>query len=679
MSDPTTTTTRPGPDGGSDDGAGRLLLEGRLDALREEVTTVRRVQFKRLLGECERYRSMELPTEHPSASITYFGPAAANLALAYRLTGQQHFLTELERWLESPLGFPHWGKANMPDHDLDAGWILHGLSLALSWAGDALPEETRERLEAKLLLQGRRLYDFAVESEGGWWSSSYWQNHNWICYAGLATAGYVLAPRHPEAKAWTERAKENFTEVLGLLPEDGSNNEGVVYWRYGVPWIVSYLDVLEAAEGIDLFEGSDYLRHTFYYRLYQAAPDLERIINHGDCHDRRSGHSVSMYYKLASKYRLGHAQWLADRVSERFYWREAYESGVKPGVRPEAYQELLWYDPSVEPEPVDTLPTSRFFADLGLVVGRTSWDDDAVMVSFKASPGGGHKAWESSHRLDRERGWRTLNAGHHQPDAGTFTLLGHDAYLAIDEGYSNRKRHGHQNGILVDGQGFANEDRYHVYEDLAEHHVARITETVLEAGWTCASSETGAMYADELGVRRVDRHLALSPRGTLLVVDHLESETPRTWSWLLHADHPFDVADGTALTEAAPGRLRVSGPAPGDATWSTRPTEVFANPTASTPSLAVQSVQHTLVRETGPTTRAVLVSVLEPLAWHDDTPSSAHVREQDGTVVVGISRGGVVEELAVALEDGADAKAALAGECAAAGTRIAVGTSSLGG
>ncbi len=341
-----------------------LLIHDREDALRRELTGPRAAQFRRLLEECERYTTMALPQEHPLASITYFGPAAANLALAYRLTGQQHYLDELRRWLAPPLSFPHWGKANLPDHDLDAGWILHGFSLALSWAGDALSEAERTTLTDKLLLQGRRLYSFAVESEGNWWSSSYWQNHNWICYAGLATVGYALRETHPEALEWTERAKANFATVFDMLPEDGSNNEGVVYWRYGVPWLVSYLDMLKETEGIDWFSTSSYLRETFWYRLYQAAPDFERIIDHGDCHDRRSGHPVAMYYKLASEYRLPQAQWLARKVAEDFFWREAYESGVRPGVRAEAYQELLWYDPTVEEagrracRPAATSPTS---------------------------------------------------------------------------------------------------------------------------------------------------------------------------------------------------------------------------------------------------------------------------------------------------------------------------------
>ena len=103
-------------------------------------------------------------------------------------------------------------------------------------------------------------------------------------------------------------------------------------------------------------------------------------------------------------------------------------------------------------------------------------------MSFKAAPGGGHKAWRTSFELKRTTGATTLNAGHHHPDAGTFVLLGHGDYLAIDEGYSNNKRHGHHNGILVDGHGYANEDRYHVYQDLPEQHTARIRSTLLELG-----------------------------------------------------------------------------------------------------------------------------------------------------------------------------------------------------
>ena len=328
-----------------------LLHDGRLERLREEVDGVRAPQFRRLLEECDRYRTVPLPTEHPSSSITYFGPAAANLALAFRITGHQRYLDELRRWLAAPVAFPHWGKAHMPDHDLDAGWLLHGLGLAYSWLGDALPDDERTALADKLELQGRRLYDFADETEGDWWSSAYWQNHNWICWTGLATAGYVLADVAPETREWTKRAKTNFREVFRLLPEDGSDSEGVVYWRYGVPWLAIYIDVVEPAEGIDLFPESDYLRDTFWFACTRRRPTSSGSSTTATATTGAAATASPCTTGWPPKYRLGEAQWLADQVRERLYWREAYESGVRPGVLPEAYQELLWYDPSVVPQP----------------------------------------------------------------------------------------------------------------------------------------------------------------------------------------------------------------------------------------------------------------------------------------------------------------------------------------
>jgi hypothetical protein len=155
-----------------------LLLDGRIDALRNELLTTRAAQWRRLYEQCDWYRNQTPPAEHPTASITYFGPAAANLALAYRLTGQRGYLDEAWRWISVCCSYEHWGKAKLPDHDLDAGWLLHGLSLAYSWLGDDLEPDRAALLRDKLALQGERLYDFAVETEGRWWSSSYWQNHN---------------------------------------------------------------------------------------------------------------------------------------------------------------------------------------------------------------------------------------------------------------------------------------------------------------------------------------------------------------------------------------------------------------------------------------------------------------------------------------------------------------------
>ncbi|BCJ38625.1 hypothetical protein Athai_61280 [Actinocatenispora thailandica] len=601
-----------------------LLLDNRNDDLRARLTGSHAARWRRLADQCDGYRGQAPPAEHPRASITYFGPAAANLALAYTLTGQPGYLDEAWRWIGTAISYPHWGRAHLPDHDLDAGWLLHGLSLGYDWLRDALPPDRAEALRAKLILQGERLYEYAVATEGSWWSSSYWQNHNWICYAGLATAGYALD--RPE---WTERAKRNFARVVDLLPADGSDSEGVVYWRYGVPWLATYLDLLHRTENIDWWQRCRFLAHTFDYRLHQSAPGFERIVDHGDCHDRWSGHSLALYYTLASRYRDGRPQWLAEHVERDSYWREAYASGVKPGVLPEAYAELLAYDPTVTPEPPGE--PARYFPDLGLVAARTGWEPDATLVSVKAAPGGGNTAWDTSHTLPGE----TLSAGHHHPDAGSFVYLSHGAYLVVEDGYNNRKRAEHHNTVLVDGHGWADEDRYHVYQGIPYQRRPTMRDVHVGGGWAHATASSAAMYDPALGVRRLDRTVVFTPAGRLVVLDELAADEPRQWTFLLHSDWPAEpLGPGRYRLRSGPGQAWVRQWAPAGSTIEQVDTVIEANPTSSTPELRLTRTLRTLRVTTPPATAARLLTVLEPTSALTPEPPlvtrlAGHLRPDD--------------------------------------------------
>ncbi|MFJ3699314.1 hypothetical protein ACIPW9_35205 [Streptomyces sp. NPDC090052] len=566
----------------------------------------RPAQELRLYEEAARLRGLTPPAGHPAASITWLGPAASNPALAYRTGGDSAHLAESRRWIEAAVRLPHWGRAHMPDHDLDAGWLLHHLSLAYRWIGDELPGATSALLRYKLLLQGRRLYEFAVASEGRWWSSSYWQNHNWICYAGLATAGYVLGKQE-----WTDRARDNLGRVLDLLPDDGSHAEGVVYWRYGVPWLAMHLDLLQEAEGTDWWDRGGFLSRTFHYRLHQTAPGFALNVDHGDCHDRRSGHSAGLYYRLAAQYGIAEAQWMGNLASGELLRAEAAESGVRPGILPEAYLEYLWYDPSVPAR--RPTGTRAFFPDLGLLTARTGWDANDTLVSFKASPGGGHKAWETSEKHRAEQGWETLNQGHHHPDSGSFVLVSQGAFLAVDEGYSNRKRAAHHNLLLVDGQGYADEDRYHVYAGIPHERQARQRDVLLAGGWAHATAEIAAMYGPALGVRRLDRTLVFTPAGRLVLLDLAEADTGREWSFLLQTDAPTEeLPDGTRLIRSGEATAHVRQFVPEGAVWTSEVTEVEANPTSSTPDLKLTRTLHTLRSTTARTASALFLTAVEP-------------------------------------------------------------------
>lgn len=590
-----------------------LFLNHRtIGAWKQIAQTTHQARLKRLLDQADTYLTRRPPAEHPSETITYIGMAVANLSLAYLLTDKPVYLDTAREWIRIAISYPHWGRAHMPDHDLDAGWLSFGLGLGYDWIGEHLPDDERDALRAKLFLQGTRLYEFAVESEGKWWSSAYWQNHNWICYAGLATVAYALEREHSEATTWSARAVENFRAVMSLLPEDGSDYEGVVYWCYGVVWLQIACDLIQQQTGLDLH--TDFLRNTFYYRLYMSAPNLIDTADYGDCHDRRSAHSAAMTYRFAGAFRDGHAQWLAEYFERTGEWeREGREGLLRPGILPQAFLEFLWYDPAVEPTPIHDLPTTRVFPDVGLVCTRSSWDADATFLVFKCGAPSGNKAWTLGQALNRRLGWQTVNAGHNHPDENSFVLVrGHD-YLAVDEGYSQAKQTRHHNTVLVDGQGQYHEGSYNCFRELGPEWAGKLDDWFIGDGIMYTRGEAAGAYDPALTLKHFTRQMLMLGDRHVILCDDLASQEPREFSWLLQTDVPaHSMGDHQFTCKANRTRLHIAQLKTSDAleTCKVYEQEIVAYPSSSTPEWVLRHTQHTLALTTSRTTNARYLVIL---------------------------------------------------------------------
>lgn len=430
---------------------GNLVFIGDLTAYQKEIDNIRSKQYQRLLTQADRYQKMELPKIHPKESTTYIGIAIVNLALAYRLSGCKKYLDDAKRFINAVLSYEKWGNAHLVNVDLSASWILFGLSLGYDWLKYDLTDEERTRVVDKIRHHAKIMYDYRINTYGTGWSSNFYQNHNWINMTGLAAAGYVLQDDYEEGKKYVEEAKYNFERVFSYLPEDGSNYEGVVYWRYGGMWLFVYAHLLKVQEGIDYFKMSGYLKNTFYYRLYQACGDLRQQMNFGDCHDRHSGHTACVYYKCASEYGNGYAQKLGNLVVDQFLEEEASQSKVKPGILPEAVFEFLWYNPRIEEKDFSNLPLVKYFEDLGLLTVRNSWNLDSKVLTIKCGYPGGKKQWFTSHNLQKEEGIQCLSLSHHHPDNLSYIFSSGSEYLNCEDGYNRNIMPDSHNVILVDG------------------------------------------------------------------------------------------------------------------------------------------------------------------------------------------------------------------------------------
>ncbi len=513
-----------------------LFIDQNIEELKKEIYTTKASVFKRLVEQCKRYEVVQLSKEHPNGSTTFMGIAIANLALAFVLTKNEKYLVEAKRWIFKVVNYKHWGNAHLVDVDLSAAWILFGLSIGYDWLKDELDEKEKGLVQEKLILQANRMYEFKLRTEGSGWSTNYFQNHNWINMTGLATAGYALKEEYQFAKDWITSAKNNFETVYSMLPGDGSDYEGVVYWRYGAMWLFVYAHLLKERERIDYFQKSDFLRETFFYRLYQAAPNLEEIVNFGDCHDRRSGHSTAIYYKVASEYKNGYAQKLGNLVRDKFLYREAYESKVKPGILPECFFEVLFYNPKIEEKDFSELPLKKFFPDLGLYVVRSSWDLDATHLSFKCGIPGGKRQWENLWNLKETKGYDCFGLSHQHPDNNSFILISKNNYYAIDDGYNRNVKASDHNIITVDDLGYQDEGGNNIWKNYLKDMVSDIEICVINDSISYLVGEASKQYDSRLNLISYKRHIVHITADYFIMIDEMKSKDEHIYSWRMNSD-----------------------------------------------------------------------------------------------------------------------------------------------
>lgn len=536
------------------------LFIGDFDFLQRNKNNKSR-QLERLLAECRREMDGPHYTEHPAMSITFMALYMINQALSYRLTGEKIYFDEAVRWMDTVTSFEHWGNdQKMEDVDLSASWVLFGLCLSYDWLSDVIDEERKGKYEEKIIHHAHIFYFYWRSTRGHGWATEYWQNHNWINMTGLASAGYLMKDKCEEAALWIESTEGNFDKVFSYLADDGSNYEGVSYWRYGGMWLFIYAYLRRNEEGTDFFKSSEYLKNTFYYRLYQSSPDLHMQLDFGDAHDRHSCHAACVYYLCASEYRDGHAQKLGNLVTQEILEEEWVNSGVHPGILPEAGLEYIWYDPEVKEEDFADLSLCRFFPDLGLISIRSGWSEDAKVFSFRSGCPGGRKQWMNGWQINRENGWRSMSLSHNHPDNLSYILVNGSNYFTREDGYDRNIMPYCHNAILADGktvdvEGVSDSYLASVYKRMGEDpafipdesYIGRISYYLSTDEFILFEGESGGTYASSLSIKRASRMVFTIPSLDFIVmIDEIESDKMHTFSILCNTDEKPEQ-DGTSF------------------------------------------------------------------------------------------------------------------------------------
>jgi hypothetical protein len=463
------------------------------------------------------------------------------LAIAFVLSQNPSYLDAATRWSLASCAYPHWGAGTEDGTDLAAGHQLFGLALVYDWLYAALAPDVSELIRRTLLERGRTMY--VAASRTAYWRTSYLQNHLWVNITGLVAAALAL-DGEPSVADWIDLVRDRYRGTEAALGPDGASHEGAGYWEYGVEYMLKYWHL--AGELLNENLSSPWWRNTAAYRCHLSLPRNAWTLSNtiADIADCPRGDWYGPEYllrRLAAIYRDPQAQWFA---------AEMERAGVTQYAA--RWLNLVWYDPTLDPEPPAAgWPTLRHFDDMGIVSARSDWSGDESLVIFKCGPPIGHAAMDM---FSYDPG-----SGHVHPDANHFVLFGAGEWLLKDDGYA-WKQTDHHNTLLVDGKGQMG-DGSQWFSGLdpirrKAHPRVLLAESTPEVDQI--AGEAAPIYRAETGVRRFVRRLLFLKPDVLIVLDDIEMDQARHLELRFHPEHRAQrVEDGAFLAQGKRAVLRI--------------------------------------------------------------------------------------------------------------------------
>jgi hypothetical protein len=535
----------------------------QLEQLRQRAIGTHRRYAEMLFDWVDRNRKWS-PSDMPYPSgrevaLEQSGAFVSNVALAFILSERNEYLQLCRRWIGQMLEYP---KDEVRNYGF--GIYAAGLARVYDWLYHYLMPEERERIKTNVVSVVRQLYQGSIPGTGRelWWAKAYIHHDHWIPVGGYGEAALALLGEVKEASRWAASAKTDFDFALSWLGEDGAWHEGAADWCYAMAPLLWFYSAWQSVVGENLHD-VPWIRNTAKYRLYHWLGDDSYIYLNDSFRSGRYNTSGSaschLLRRLASLFRDGYAQWLADhdeafdmKPGPKGVYQAPYESLSYTG-EPKEYPHtqsqcvawnVLWYDPSVKSLPPTHLSGARHFRNQGVVIMRTGWEDDSAVVSFSCAPLAGQRCAEYI------RGGEQIsssNYGHAHADYNAFTLFARGGYFIIPPGYARRSST-FQNVVSVNGTDFVADPSLNM----------RIVGFREEKRFSYAVGDATEAFPPHLAVQRYRRHVLLLDCKWMIVFDELRlsniaKSAYNHFTWTVHSDpatHQLSISASKAVWKA---------------------------------------------------------------------------------------------------------------------------------
>ena len=441
-----------------------------------------------------------------SAFVHLLFPDARHLALARAA-------------LAKILGYPRWDwlrdSQQRPVGVMRGGGTCIALALASEWLAGDLSAAEQAAITTGLSTEGgpaqyRGLHDMTHHTEVGPWSLEpgeeglppmavdHWPrilddtNLRITGTAGLAAATCHLWGRHPDAPKWLEMTRSSLQLYASRLPKDGSFPEGIGYWDYTFSHYTFTLEILRRKLAVDQRALVDFPAQA-RYALEMTMPTAghpDDCISIGDA--ATAAGAVPLMW-IAREFRDSGAQYLA----------------LQPGAIRTTWMSSLaaiWFDPAV---PAKLPATSRLDrqTDLGIIISRTGWDEDATVVTLRSGKPVNHEHADRNSVIIKAHGERLLNDPLHAN------------YSTKDPKWLLRQTEAHT-AVLIDGRG-------HIYHDgrdgvNSSPAAASIQDYRTGLNWMAVTSDaTDAYHRAGLPAKLVQRTLVYVKPDVLAIFDRI--------------------------------------------------------------------------------------------------------------------------------------------------------------
>ena len=457
---------------------------------------------------------------------------AETIAFVYLMTGDKKYGEAARRWVLHLAGWDPKGNTNFALNCEAGKPMLYRPARAYDWAWDMFTPAERTKIQTAMRARVIDAWNSGEVSRGVGHLQRPFSSHGNRVWHKIAEAGIAFLDEIPEAPVWLDYAVNKFFACYPVWSDDdGGWHEGVSYWSGYQSKVVWWLQVAQAALGLDGLK-KPFFAQVGDYPLYLAPPHSPNA-GFGDLSFRSITAPSFLEYHARARSVSGDG----GNAGHWYWW--ARENGMREngGFLGFLYRANLPSLPA--PRPPTDLPPSKIFHGIGVASLHTTLihSRDDVHFALKASPFG-----SQSH-------------GHNPQNS--FLLNAYGEPFLVANGY--RDLHGSkfhyqfvhttraQNAVLVNGEG------------QIPHSVTstgRIVREQLTPAFDYVAGDATPAYGKRL--RKAWRHVVFvkGAQPFIVLYDELVAPAPATFQFMLHALKAFTV-------DAPAARLRLEQPRAG--------------------------------------------------------------------------------------------------------------------